>query len=94
MTCFCLASLCGPNKLTPVGSNDLVASLFLLESAARLSVVVLWEVIFNLLRIGNRSFWGSGRHRGPGRPFRWVGGFAPYLVAPLFVLDRSREFYQ
>ncbi len=45
-----------------------------------LNVAVLWEVIFIFFRIGNRSVWGSGRPRGPGRPFRWVGGFAPHLL--------------
>ncbi len=33
--------------------------------ALQLSVAVLMEVIFNFLRTGNRSFWGSGRPRGP-----------------------------
>ncbi len=29
-----------------------------------ISVAVLWEGILNLLRVGNRPFWGSGRPRG------------------------------
>ena len=29
-------------------------------------VAVLWEVIFNFLRIGNRSLWGLGGPGGPG----------------------------
>ena len=29
--------------------------------------------------IENRSFWGSGRSRAAGRPFKKVGGFAPHL---------------
>ncbi len=43
-------------------------------------VAVLWEGTFNVLRIGNWSFWGSGRPRGPGRPFQKVGGEAPHFL--------------
>ncbi len=46
-------------------------------------VAALWEVIFNCSRIGTRSFWGSGRPRGPRRPFQKVGGFAPHLFEGL-----------
>ncbi len=37
----------------------------------------------SFLRIGNRSFWGSGRPRGPNRPFQKVGGFAPHFLQGL-----------
>jgi hypothetical protein len=47
---------------------------------ASVSVVGLWEVIFICLRVENRPFGGSGRPGGPGRPFLWVGGFAPHLL--------------
>ncbi len=40
----------------------------------------LREGILNLLRAGNRSLWGSGRPRGPRRPFQKVGGFAPHIL--------------
>ena len=43
------------------------------------AAAALWDVSFKFLTVGNRSFWRSGRPRGPGRPFRWVGGFAPNL---------------
>ena len=46
----------------------------------QLDVAVLWEVISYCLRIGNLSFWGSGRPRGRGRPFQKVGGFAPHFL--------------
>ncbi len=43
-------------------------------------LAVLWDQFLNFIRIGNRSFWGSGRPRGPRRPFQTVGGFAPHLL--------------
>jgi hypothetical protein len=36
-----------------------------------LYVAALWERIIDCLRVGNWSFWGSGRPRGPRRPKRW-----------------------
>ena len=50
------------------------------------NVGVLGDVIFNFLRIGNRSIWRSGRPRGPGIPLRWVGGFAP---PPFGIVSRA-----
>ena len=44
------------------------------------AIDVLWEVVLNLLRVGNRSFWGSGRLRGHRRPLQKVGGKAPHLL--------------
>ncbi len=35
--------------------------------------------ILNPLRVGHRYFGGSGRPRGPQRPFQKLGGFAPNL---------------
>ncbi len=40
--------------------------------------------IMNIIRIGNRSFWGSGRPRGPGRPFQKVGGETPHRLAAIW----------
>ena len=42
-------------------------------------VAVHWGLIkiMIIIRIANRSFWGSGRPRGPGRPFQKVGGRNP-----------------
>ncbi len=40
-------------------------------------VAVLWEGILNCLRVGHRSFCGSGRPRGPGRPFQKMGELRP-----------------
>ncbi len=40
-------------------------------------VAALWEVILNLLRVGNRSFWWSGRPRGPGDPSKRWGAKPP-----------------
>ncbi len=48
-----------------------------LRITSHTTVAILWEGILNLLRVGNRSFWGSGR---PRRPFQKVGGFAPHLL--------------
>ena len=35
---------------------------------------------YDFVRVGNRSFWGSGRPRGPRRPLQKVGGEAPHLL--------------
>ncbi len=43
-------------------------------------VAVAWEGSLNFSMVRNRSFWGSGRPRGPRRPFQNVGGFAPHLL--------------
>ena len=42
-------------------------------------VAVLWEGVFQFFKVGNRSFWGSGRPQGPRIPGQKVGGFAPDL---------------
>ncbi len=45
------------------------------------TVAALWMAIRfqKVSRIGNRSFLGSGRPRGPGKPSKKVGGEAPHL---------------
>jgi len=45
----------------------------------QLNVAAPWEEISNFLRVGDRSFWGSGRPRGPRWPFRWARGPRPHL---------------
>ncbi len=47
------------------------------DPACILSVAVLFEGMLNSLRVINRSFRGSGRPRGPRRPFQNVGGLRP-----------------
>jgi hypothetical protein len=51
--------------------------------AGMLSVAALWVAIEfeDLLRVRNRSFWGSGRPRGPRRPLQKVGGEALFPFA-------------
>jgi hypothetical protein len=50
------------------------------RSAIAAAVAALWEGILNLLRVGHRSIWRSGRPRVPRRPFQKVGGFSPHLL--------------
>jgi hypothetical protein len=56
-------------------------------------VAAPWVAIplFNLLRIGDRPFWGSGRPRGHGRPSQKVGGEAqtPKMAPPFRRASRA-----
>ncbi len=68
----------GARETIPLGGGIVACLRYGLSQ----NLAVLWEVIFNFLRIGNRSFGGSGRPRGPGRPFRWDRGLLEVWIEP------------
>ncbi len=47
--------------------------------AHAINVAALWVaiILLNVLKIGNRSFWGSGRPRGPGKALKNMGAKPP-----------------
>ncbi len=77
---FCIAVLQGLRPRRAAAPRSLGGPSRGGRAASPLGVAALWEVSFKFLRVGNRSCWGSGRPRGPGRPFHWVGGFAHHLL--------------
>ena len=76
----CLQQLCGVRMALAADPDPEWACIAVLGLPREaLDVAALWMSIkfYNFLRVGNLSFWGSGRPREPRRPLQKVGEAPP-----------------